>query len=254
MPERPAGPFCPLCGGVGRWFAVAEHVPLRRCCGVWLAWGYRSLAEYEKMLQAGSPYDSTRPEPGSTEFLQEQTMRRQEDAQRLQWLGALRPSRGHLMDVGAGRGEFVYLAGLAGWNAIGLEINGARAAEANRNGKLVWEGDWRALPDSMTNYDVITLIDVFQMLTEPGRCLEVLRGRLVEGGLVVVEMMELDAPYLSGEFVFRNDLMPWERIVAYSQAAAVEVFERHGFMVEATLRPLGGHSGRISYYLRPYPV
>lgn len=100
------------------------------------------------------------------------------------------------LDVGAGGGEFTYLMTKAGYTTQGVEPNRGYAefakAEYGVNIQVGMVSDL-ATPD--TTWDVITLHHVFEHLANPVAVLKDLTNRLSEGGVIVIEVPNIEARY-----------------------------------------------------------
>jgi SAM-dependent methyltransferase len=99
-----------------------------------------------------------------------------------------------LLDVGAYIGVFVETAVASGWRAQGIEPSAWAAAEARRRGLDVWPGTLASTHWRPESFDVITLWDVIEHLTDPAAELERARRLLRPGGWLVVHTMDIDAP------------------------------------------------------------
>jgi SAM-dependent methyltransferase len=98
---------------------------------------------------------------------------------------------GRLLDVGAGRGRFVALAGGAGWDARGIEpsargVKGARALGIELAQRGIADAD--VAPGSL---DAATLWHVLEHLDEPGPALARIAGWLAPDGLLLVGVPNL---------------------------------------------------------------
>jgi len=99
-----------------------------------------------------------------------------------------------LLDVGAYIGVFVEVAAANGWQAWGVEPSQWAAAEAQRRGLNVIQGTLDASELSSQPFDVITMWDVIEHLSDPAAVLQQIRGRLRPGGWLAVHTMDIDAP------------------------------------------------------------
>jgi 2-polyprenyl-3-methyl-5-hydroxy-6-metoxy-1,4-benzoquinol methylase len=92
-----------------------------------------------------------------------------------------------LLDVGAATGAFVALAASRGWAARGIELSGWAASEARRiHGVDVLEG---SLPDARFvegEFDVVTMWDCIEHLSDPRGVLDAIRLLLAPGGVVAL--------------------------------------------------------------------
>jgi 2-polyprenyl-3-methyl-5-hydroxy-6-metoxy-1,4-benzoquinol methylase len=92
-----------------------------------------------------------------------------------------------LLDIGAGGGEFVYLAGRAGFQAQGIEPNVGYSEYA----KTEYGVDIRTMPvDDLTeaSADLVTLFHVFEHIAEPLAVMAKIHGVLAEEGRLLVEV------------------------------------------------------------------
>jgi 2-polyprenyl-3-methyl-5-hydroxy-6-metoxy-1,4-benzoquinol methylase len=103
------------------------------------------------------------------------------------------PAEGRrLLDVGAYIGVFVEVAAAGGWDAWGVEPSEWAAAEAQQRGLNVIQGTLDTLRTQP--FDVITMWDVIEHLTDPAAVLRQIHDRLRPGGWVAVHTMDIDAP------------------------------------------------------------
>lgn len=96
---------------------------------------------------------------------------------------------GRLLDVGCGRGRFLQAARQRGWEAVGLDVAPAAVKEAAAaSGATVLQGTLsRPRPAGMAEFDVLTLWDVLEHLTDPAGDLRCARHWLRPGGLIVIQ-------------------------------------------------------------------
>lgn len=119
---------------------------------------------------------------------------------RIEFLKDAGISSGKLLDIGAGGGEFVYLAGRSGFQAVGVEPSiGYSEYAASEYGSLVKTGE---LEDIEGTYDVITMFHVMEHLPAPIRAFEKLHGLLNEGGKLFVEVPWIETNDASPHNIF----------------------------------------------------
>lgn len=129
---------------------------------------------------------------------------------RLGWLA--RYAKGRLLDVGAGKGEFVLEAGRTGWEAVGLEPSPAFCDYARERlgvtlvcGSL---GSEAGIPAA--SFDLVTLNHVLEHVEEPVLLLRSIAAYLRPGGLLFVEVPNCDSLFLRmTDLYFRLRGVPW---------------------------------------------
>jgi len=101
-------------------------------------------------------------------------------------LGLYRQPPGRLLDIGCGDGAFLSLCLSAGWTCYGLELSKKAAARAARRGLTVLPSDWLERKGEREPFDVITLVNVLETVTNPASLLRQVSGALAPSGLVVI--------------------------------------------------------------------
>lgn len=111
--------------------------------------------------------------------------------QRLNFLNSAGVSSGDLLDVGAGGGEFTYLAGKNGFTASGVEPNQGYSGYARKEYRCnISTGNL----DSVTGkYDIITLFHVLEHLPSPLRAFQRLYQLLNREGHLLIEVPWIEA-------------------------------------------------------------
>jgi SAM-dependent methyltransferase len=93
-----------------------------------------------------------------------------------------RPAR--LLDVGCAAGDFMAYARNRGWDVVGADISPKLVSKARARGFAVVQGDLRELDLAPASYDVVTMWDVIEHLTDPQSYLRHIRRLLRPGGLL----------------------------------------------------------------------
>jgi cyclopropane fatty-acyl-phospholipid synthase-like methyltransferase len=96
---------------------------------------------------------------------------------------------GRLLDVGCGVGRFLLVARQRGWETVGLDVAPAAVQKAAAtSGATVLQGDLsRARPAGMVPFDVVTMWDVFEHLSDPVGYLRRVHHWTRSGGMVVIQ-------------------------------------------------------------------
>lgn len=136
--------------------------------------------------------------------------------------------KGRLLDVGCALGDFVEVARDSGWDAEGVEISKYAAAEARSRGLRVYTGVLEDLRLPAGSYDVITLYDVIEHLTDPVRTLREVRRLLAPGGvlhMVTPNVGGIQARLLGSKWYHYK---PGEHLFYFSPKTVRETVDRAG--------------------------
>jgi len=101
-------------------------------------------------------------------------------------LGLYRQPPGRLLDIGCGDGAFLALCQSAGWTCYGLELSKKAVARATRRDLAMLSSDWLERTAEHEPFDVITLLNVLQTVTNPASLLRQVASALTPSGLVVI--------------------------------------------------------------------
>lgn len=130
-----------------------------------------------------------------------------------------------LLDFGCGYGEFIAMCDLYGFEAYGIDRSSAR----RENGRFE-----RIFPDlkdlGSSKFHVITMFEVLEHLEDPKSLLDVLKGYLIRGGILVLE-----TPDCSGVMgiTSRDEYLkihPLEHINGFTPATMRKFAESLGFV------------------------
>ena len=142
---------------------------------------------------------------------------------RIGFLQAHLPATGglRLVDIGAGGGEFVYLASKAGFDSSGIEPNEGYSEfaknEYDRNIRTMGIDDL-----DTSSVDVVTLFHVFEHLAHPLKAIEKISEALTEAGHLVIEVPNILQKDASPHNIyFKAHLFYYSR---YTLAAAASRF------------------------------
>ena len=95
------------------------------------------------------------------------------------------PSKGNLLDIGAGKGHLLRVALRRGWNAEGYEIDGALAGKlADKLGIRVRCGDFAGLDWRDGRFDAVAMHHVLEHVKNPADYLRAIRRMLRDDGVL----------------------------------------------------------------------
>ncbi len=136
---------------------------------------------------------------------------------------------GKLLDVGSGSGEFVTLARLHGFEAEGLEPHEGYANYTGKHYEIpVVNAPLEKADIPAESYDVITLNHVLEHLRSPFEALSLLHSWLKPGGLIAVDVPDIEACNHSPTNRFH-----FAHIYNFNHATLAATLEKAGFTVEA---------------------
>lgn len=140
-------------------------------------------------------------------------------------------SRGKLLDVGCGTGNFLQHMNAHGWETTGVEPSQSAAAKAkNKNAGKIFQNINEIIDQK---FDVITLWHVLEHLHEPKKKLESLRNLLEETGTIIIAVPNhesYDAKH------YRNYWAAYDvprHLWHFSQANMKSLLEETGFRLTA---------------------
>lgn len=194
---------------------------------------------HERMLQLEQAYYGDPEKYSATVGSDASTMYRT----RLDFISASKTG-GALLDVGAGKGEFLALAAGKGWDVQGIEPSPSfRRYAKDRYGIAChagYLGDSVSLPER--SFDVITLNHVLEHVDRPHGLLEGIRRYLKEDGVIFIEVPNCDSYFLRVlDLYFRMKGLPWSSRLSpfhppfhrfgFTSRSLTLLLERSGFRV-----------------------
>ena len=137
-----------------------------------------------------------------------------------------------LLDVGCFRGDFLYGAKKQGWDVRGVEISSDAADYGKKHyGLDIFKGRLMdsKFPDNF--FDVVTLFDVIEHLTNPDECLKEVNRILRPGGLLY-----LDTPNFNSinRIIFKKKwsvFFPWH-LYYFSPKTLEKIVQNNNFYVQ----------------------
>ncbi len=156
------------------------------------------------------------------------------------------PNGRPLLDVGCYTGVFVEIAARHGWDAWGLEPSHWAVEQARARGLHVVQGTLETAELPEGGFDVVTMWDVIEHLTDPRRALQRSHRLLKPGGLLVVHTIDIESPFAR----LMGARWPWlmeMHIYYFSRRTLRAMLEECGFRVLSD-RPQGRYL-RLGYLM-----
>lgn len=139
------------------------------------------------------------------------------------------PHSGRMLDIGAATGFFLDLARNRGWTVHGVEPSDYAASLGRSKGIPVVTGTLDQLPPGLEKFDVVTMWDVIEHLTEPEEALRSVHGFLKPGGLLVINTPDsgsLMAKVLGTKW---HLVVPPEHLNLFHRKSLRFLLEKNGF-------------------------
>lgn len=134
-----------------------------------------------------------------------------------------------LLDVGAGNGEFLNVAGLLGYEAEGLEIDPAAYETARQRGLRIHLGTMPGSGLLAEHYDQITFAHVLEHFHDPYAALAEAFALLRPGGRIWIQIPNIAAQSLVRFGANSRLLEPPRHLVMFDSQSLRQIMERVGF-------------------------
>ena len=185
--------------------------------------------------------------------------------ERLAMLERLARRKGRLLDVGAGKGEFLAIARQRGWDVEGIEPSEDLVWHARQQYQLILRHgslEQAAFPDG--SFDAVTLNMVLEHVDDPHRLLAEITRIMRDGGVLLIEVPNLDSLLLKGiRLYFRLRQRDWSPLLSplhwpyhcygYGLHTLRFLCGRHGLrIIKATTVGLGPRGFRNQSNIRPW--
>lgn len=175
-------------------------------------------------------------------------------------LDSLRPSipapRPRALDVGCATGIFLEAATKAGWEVEGIDISSYAVSQALEKGMRARVGELSAAQFPQGTFDVVTLWDIIEHVTEPSTLLAECERILAPGGLLAISTPDAGSPpakLLGGNWLGFRSID--EHLYFFSRASLTAMLEKANFEVVQSTSvgkyiSLSRIIARLRYYTR----
>ena len=149
-------------------------------------------------------------------------------------------SKGRLLDIGCATGILVDQADKMGWDAYGIEYSQYAAEYARKHfGINVQAGSLEDCDFQENFFDVVTMLNVLEHLPDPLTSLQKIYQILHTGGLLVIEVPDIDCPESKRSKQDWPLLQPDAHLLHFSKKTLTNLVKDAGFIPES----IGGEGG-----------
>jgi 2-polyprenyl-3-methyl-5-hydroxy-6-metoxy-1,4-benzoquinol methylase len=135
-----------------------------------------------------------------------------------------------VLDFGCGDGEFLNMASLFGFASYGIDFSITRV-ERQQHRQITVAPSLQELDMlEVGPFDVITLFETLEHVTDPGSLLRALHERLAPRGILIVEVPNCEGLSIPRNLDEFHALQPLEHINNFTPQTLQTMCERHGFV------------------------
>ncbi len=227
---------CPLCEAraISFWADRRGH-DLYRCESCRLIFVFPMPAHLEDVYTADY-FTGAEQGHGYTDYEREKQAMSSTFEEYLRRIQMRLPAPAKLLDVGAATGTFIELASKAGYAAEGVELSPYAAEAARKKGLRVVTGRLEDGDYAPGSFDVITLFDVFEHVTDPKGILDSAKRLLRPGGILVVNTVDAESLYARMLGKYWHLIVPPEHLLYFSVSNFSSFVTRNGFTVRETAK------------------
>jgi 2-polyprenyl-3-methyl-5-hydroxy-6-metoxy-1,4-benzoquinol methylase len=167
-------------------------------------------------------------------------------------------SKGRVLDIGTGSGEWLLMAREAGWSVAGSEPDPVALTEGNKLGLDIRQGGVEAWEDQAGEFDAISMNHVIEHVHDPAETLRKVFELLRPGGQLFIETPNLDA---LGHLLFGPNWRGLEtprHLVLFNHRSLADALRAQGFVNiryrrrPSMFREFSIRSARMAAGLDPY--
>ncbi len=145
--------------------------------------------------------------------------------------------KGKLLDIGCGTGEFLFVASGMGYDVEGIDFNKNAITFAKQKlglSNVFATNLYDFLKDKKERYDIVTIFEVIEHVSDPGTFIDLARSALKKGGLLVISTPNRERYW--GRI--NPDLEPWDfpyqHLLRWNQNSLNTFITKRGFKVVIT--------------------
>lgn len=142
--------------------------------------------------------------------------------------------QGKLIDMGAATGYFMKLAREQGWDVSGIEISPFAVEVGKKQGLDLRVGMISDISKFQKVFDVVTLWDVIEHVTDPENDIKILYENVRPGGILAINTPDSSSLMARISRKHWHQLIPPEHVFYFNPRSLTILLERNGFEVVYT--------------------
>jgi len=164
-------------------------------------------------------------------------------------------TQGSLLDIGAGKGEFLLAAKKSGYTIFGIEPSKGLSEYANNQNNLnITHGFLEDLQIPKIKYDIITMNHVFEHVENPHELLTLIKSFMKKDALLFIEVPNTGSLFLKMiDFYYRIKGLSWSGRLSplhppfhkfgYNKTSLAYILIKHNFTINSTKTVTGKDRG-----------
>lgn len=229
--EIPTQIFCPLgCQANPVVFTVKNTYPIYKCLACKLLF-VRPLPVASTDIYSADYFQGAHQGFGYTDYDQDKEAMRSTFVKYLEYIEKNKQLPGRLLDVGAATGFFLSIAKHRGWEVAGIELSDFAAEIGRKKGIDIRTGTLGDTDFAPHSFDVITLWDVIEHMSDPATELAEVWKLLKPGGIVAINTPDANSLLARALGKQWHALVPPEHLYYFSAKNLGDLLKAKNFMV-----------------------
>ncbi len=222
---------CPSCESKGIKFLTRKNNHDIFCCKLCKLIFVWPLPENTANIYSGDYFKGANNGFGYVDYDQDKPVMLSTFNRCLEKIEKILPGGRSLLDVGAATGYFMKTAENRGWNTSGLEISQYAVDQAKKRNLNVRQGTLSTTDYQSESFDVVTLWDVIEHLSDPKSDMLVVYNVLKHGGIVAINTPDTSSFFAKLTGKYWHLLVPPEHLIYFNPQNLTDLLRRSGFEV-----------------------
>ncbi|MFV2068796.1 MAG: class I SAM-dependent methyltransferase [Pirellulales bacterium] len=245
-------PHCSLCGAEGREEVFREDpFQVVRCEGCGLVYVTPRLKSevLPKVYDEGYWTSEGPKSRGYADYRSQEQLYLKTFRKRFQLIDRYKPPPGRLLDVGCAAGFFLKVASEKGWQVEGVELSAEIASHAREEYgfQQVHVGTLESAPYEPKSFDLLTMWDVVEHVSDPSAFMELARRFLKPDGLLILETQNVRSAFAERMGSKWQHYKHLEHLYHFDPKTIQRLLDEAGFEILENTPELGGKHVSIAF-------